>query len=94
MAALILRLVHGESADPALFDAYAGFLRALSELSEEQEDTAEVVAALAIVRALGLDDGDIPEDALAFRADALSALAPARRDLVLRVNRGLKASGL
>ncbi len=94
MAALILRLVHGESGDSALFDAYAGLLRALAELPSEQEDTAEVVAALAIVRSLGLDDGELPEGALAFEKDALEKLAPARRDLILRVNRGLKASGL
>lgn len=94
MAALILRLVRGESADPALFDAFAGLLRALSTLPEEQEETAEIIAALAIVRALGLDDGELSEHALAFNADALAALAPARRELVLRINRGLKASGL
>jgi recombinational DNA repair protein (RecF pathway) len=94
MSALILRLVRGESADAALFDAFGGLLRALSTLPPEQEDAAEVVAALAIVRALGLDDGELSDDALAFRADALTALAPSRRELILRVNRGLKASGL
>lgn len=94
MAALILRLVRGESSDPALFEAFSGLLRALAELPEEQEDAAEVVAALAIVRALGLDDGELSDDALAYRPEALAALAPQRRALVMRVNRGLKASGL
>lgn len=94
MAALILRLVRGESSDPALFDAYAGLLRALTTLSQEEEDTAEVVAALAIVRTLGLDDGDISSDALAFMPSALQEIAPRRRELIVRINKGLKASGL
>jgi recombinational DNA repair protein (RecF pathway) len=94
IAALILRLVRGETSDPTIFFVFTDFLASLLVLPEDQQELAEVVAALAILNDLGLDDGEVPERALAFSPDALAALAPTRRDLILRVNRGLTASGL
>lgn len=94
ISALILRLVRGESPDPTVFYIFSDFLNALSNLSEEEQELAEVIAALGIVNDLGFDDGDIPEGALGFQGEVLTALAGTRRDFVLRVNKGLTASGL
>ncbi len=94
MAALMMRLVKGESTDPALFEVYADFLSALSTLPETDHDIAEVVAALAIVHTLGLDDGSLLPESGLFIVSALSLCAPKRRDLIMRINRGLSASGL
>lgn len=94
IAALIMRLVRGESADPTIFFLFTDFLTALMRLPEEHQEMGEVVTALALLNTLGLDDQEIPADALAFKEEALASLASSRRDLVLRVNRGLTASGL
>lgn len=94
IAALILRLVHGESPDPTIFYIFNDFVAALKRLPEPAQEIAEVVAALGIVNDLGLDAGEIPEGALEFREEALVGIAGERRDLILRVNRGLTASGL
>lgn len=94
IASLILRLVRGETGDPTIFFVCNDFLVSLCELSEEHQELAEVVAALAILNDLGLDDGEVPESALAFTPDALTALMPSKKELILRVNRGILASGL
>lgn len=94
IATLLLRLVRGESADPVIFFIYMDFLSALLRLPLPLHELAEVVAALGILNELGLDDGEVKEDALIFKEEALTLLLPERRDLILRVNRGLTASGL
>lgn len=86
---LLLRLVHGETNDPLLFTLFSSFVRALPELSEEEQDTAECVTALRILALLGLDAGTLPE------IEAYTPLLPEeRRALVTRINRGILASGL
>lgn len=86
---LLLRLVHGEANDPALFTLFIGFLAALPRLPDASQDTAEVMIALRLLAALGLDAGPLPLD------DSYEPLDPdARRALVTRVNRGILASGL
>ncbi len=57
ITSLILRLVRGETSDPTIFFVFNDFLTSLTELSEEHQELAEVVAALAILNDLGLDDG-------------------------------------
>lgn len=94
IASLLLKVLNGESADPGLYTAFSSYLRALSELPEDTQDVAECVAALSIVRTLGLDGEEIAEDALRYEAQALRGLSGERRSIILRVNRGLKASGL
>ena len=92
VAALLQRLVTGETGDSALFSAYRDFLTAISTLGEEDQDAAECLAALRIVRALGLDDGDIPHEG--YGAPALSHIQTERKAIISRINRGLAASGL
>ena len=92
VASLVQRLVHGESADHAVFLAFSEFLAALPTLSEEAQDAAEVLAALRIVRALGLDAGTVPGET--YDEATLRLLTEDRRGAVLRINNGLRASGL
>lgn len=86
---LLLRLVHGEANDPILFTIFTHFLHVLPELSEEAQDAAEVITALKMLSVLGLDAGSIPEHET---YEPLSETT--RRELVMRVNRGIQASGL
>lgn len=85
---LLLRLVHGEANDALLFDVFAQFLEALPSLSEEEQDAAEIIAALRMLSLLGLDAGPLPEEPHAPLSE------DERRALVTRVNRGIQASGL
>jgi len=94
IASLILRLVRGETSDPVIFFVFNDFLTALEALSEEEQELAEVIAALAILNDLGLDDGEVPESALAFTPASLAGLMPSKKELIVRVNRGISASGL
>lgn len=89
VAGLLLRLVHGEANDPSLFVVFTEFLETLPDLSEEAQDTAEIMTALRVLFILGLDVGVLPQVGI------YEALLPEkRRELVMRVNRGIAASGL
>ncbi len=89
VAGLLLRMVHGEANDPSLFVLYTEFLEALPGLSEEAQDAAEIMTALRILSVLGLDIGVLPQ------VGSYEPLLPdQRRMLVMRVNRGIAASGL
>lgn len=83
---LYVRLVSGEVADTRLFESLTRFFTALAESPEEEHEAAEILAALTLLAALGLDAGELPQDAHAVLA--------ARRDYIQRVNRGIEASGL
>lgn len=89
IAGLLLRLVHGEANEPALFDLFADFIRALPSLPETSQDTLECVTALRMLALLGLDAGPLPA------TDAYEPLsAEERRAMVTRINHGILASGL
>jgi recombinational DNA repair protein (RecF pathway) len=92
VASLLLRLVHGESADAPLYGILRDFIAALPGLDEDGQDAAEVLAALRLVRALGLDAGEVPEEG--YGQAALVAVRERRSEYVKRVNRGISASGL
>lgn len=89
VAGLLLRLVHGEANDPSLFVVFTEFLETLPDLSEEAQDTAEIMTALRVLYVLGLDVGVLAQVGI------YEPLLPEkRRELVMRVNRGIAASGL
>jgi len=92
LASLLLRLVHGESADAPLFAIFRDFLAALPPLPEDEQDGAEVLAALRLLSALGLDSGANPPEG--YGADALADALGKRGEYVKRINRGITASGL
>lgn len=91
IVSLLLRLVHGETNDPALFSLLSSFLNALPALSEAEGDAAETLAALELLAALGLAQA-VPEKG--YDPATLAKVAGNRRDYILRVNRGIAASGL
>lgn len=83
LSTLLLRLVHGESREPELFDAFRDFLIALRFPDEESQDEAECLAALRMLNALGLDAGEVPE-----------RIGEDRKGIIARINKGIAASGL
>ncbi|MBI4133063.1 recombination protein O N-terminal domain-containing protein [Candidatus Uhrbacteria bacterium] len=94
VSGLLVRLVAGETQDRTLFAIMRGFLTALSECPDEAHESAEVLAALRILAALGLDAGDIPGEAADFTPPTLAEICAARTGYIARVNHGIEASGL
>ena len=91
---LLLRLVAGEERNPELFSVLAGFFEALAALPEEEWDAAEVLAVLRMLAALGLDAGTLPGEPPAFAPALLAQVAAERTQYIMRINRGIAASGL
>ncbi len=91
VATLILRLVHGETNDPALFTLFSSFLDVLPTLSEEDGDAAETLTVLRMLGMLGLAESVPYED---YSPEALKDFQENRRTYILLVNKGIGASGL
>lgn len=91
---LLLRIVGSEMGESDLYDILIGFLHALAEAPRDLHDAAEILAALRIVRSLGFDDGEALGGANDFSTELLARVAAERSAYVLRVNRGISASGL
>lgn len=94
ISGFLLRLVAGEVRDPRLFAILASFFEALTRISEDSYQSAETLAALRIVAALGLDAGSIPGDVGDFTAAQFAEIDGARSEYIARINRGIGASGL
>lgn len=94
LSGLLLRLVAGETRDPALFNIVRGFFEALSVLPEGLHEAAEVLVVLRVLSVLGLDAGEIPGDPNVFSKDILELIANKRTEHIARINRGIAASGL
>lgn len=94
VSGLLLRLVAGEANDQALFPIIREFLNALAALPEDSHDAAEIMTALRVLCALGLDTGNLPEAASAFTAPALAEVSQERAGYIARINTGILASGL
>ncbi|MFM2330619.1 MAG: hypothetical protein RLZZ26_126 [Candidatus Parcubacteria bacterium] len=91
---LLLRLVAGETQDRELFPVVLDFFYALATLPEDVHESAEVLAALRLLAALGLDAGDIPSIGPAFAPESLATISKNRATYIARINRGITASGL
>lgn len=91
LTGLLLRLA-GEAGDEALYGMLTGFFNALSARPDAEHDAIEIVAALELLRVLGLDSGDAPLDA--FSPEALALASQERAAHIARINRGISASGL
>ena len=94
VSGLLLRLVAGEAHNPELFLIIKGFFSALATLPDDAHEAAEVLAALRILSALGLDAGEIPGKSSAFTPQLLSSVSSGRTSYISRINRGIEASGL
>lgn len=91
VASLLMRLVHGDTSDPALHALFVEFVVALPGLTHEETAQAESLIVLRLLRALGFDAGEAPPAGY-----AMEALAYAERErihLISRINRGIGASG-
>jgi DNA repair protein RecO (recombination protein O) len=91
---LLLRFSPGETQDAGIFAVIRGFFEALALLPESEHEAAEILAALRILAALGLDAGDIPGEVSEFTAPLLAQVGGARPSYITRINRGIAASGL
>jgi DNA repair protein RecO (recombination protein O) len=91
---LMQRLVHGEDAEPRLYAIAWSLLEALTHLEEESADAAEMLAALRVLHALGLDAGQMPGTAEEYASEALDEITRARKGYISRINTGIAASGL
>ncbi len=116
ISTLLLRLISGETADPATYHIFLQLLTALSQKSQavqgsisesggstseevdvlaETEDAIECLAALRMLHALGVDAGEVPGDLMGgYEPTLLDRVTDNRADFVLRINRGIAASGL
>lgn len=93
VAALLLRLLHGETNDASAFRIFRGLLVALPFLSDDEQEAAECLAVLRLLKTLGLDEGVIPGDEDTYDTETLAVAHTGRIALVSRINRGLSASG-
>ncbi len=92
VAGLLLRLVSGELAEPALHAHFYDFVRALPDLTEEEQNGAESLVALRLLHTLGSDAGELPP--AGYTKEALDHALADRTGLVVRINRGITTSGL
>ncbi len=81
VAGLFLRLMPPDAHEPGFFALYRDFVHSLADLTAEQLDTAECSVALSLLVMLGLDSGPVD-------------MTKARNEIVVRINRGIAASGL
>ena len=94
VSGLLLRLVAGEEQDRKLFSILKGFLDALTTLSEDLHEAAEILVVLRILATLGLDAGEIPGIASDFTPALLATILENRVVYVARINNGIVVSGL
>ena len=80
-AALFLRLMPPDAHEPGFFMLYTDFLRELSLVGQDAHDAPECAIALSLLAMLGLDPGPSVETL-------------DRNDSIVRINRGIAASGL
>lgn len=81
ISSLLLRLTPPDAQEPGYFLFYHQFLQKLAQMKPEEQDRAECLAALSLLVMLGLDTGPVTEE-------------ESRASLVVRINRGIAASGL
>ncbi len=95
--ALVRQLVHGEDQNPELFQALFALFEALPELPLEGAQTAERLAVLRVLAALGYVPAglSIPHVAtVSYSPDVLADVVPFERELVKTINAALLASNL
>ncbi|HQU07518.1 MAG: hypothetical protein B7X04_00215 [Parcubacteria group bacterium 21-54-25] len=91
VAGLFLRLAPGEMNDLSSYDIMHGFFHSLFDTPPALHDAAECLAALRLLRMLGLDAGTLSSR---YDTPALEAVQHERRHYIARINRGIAASGL
>lgn len=93
VVSLLLRLVAGEEREQELFPVLKEFFEALAELPDNFHEAAEILAALRILAALGLDSGETAGGGISSR-ERLGEILKNRTAYIARINEGITASGL
>lgn len=93
VARFMLRMVHGESTDTTLYAIMRSFLEALTQL-EDTADAAEHLVVLRILHELGFDAGEGLGQEGTYDPELLALIEKHKREYVIRINRGIAASGL
>lgn len=88
------RLIRGEHEDAELFAILSGFLAALPDRSDDDQDALETLAVVRLLHALGFDAGDTFGETNVYTEEAIAKAHATRTDLISRINRGIAASGL
>ncbi len=94
---LLQRLVHGDTNDGLFFTIISDFISVLisNKKDESEADAAEILAALRILRALGVDAGELPGGLeVGYASEVLAPIMEKRSDYIVRINHGITASGL
>ena len=91
---LLFRLVAGETNDQKLFPIVRDFFDALASLPVYMHESAEILAALHILSALGLDAGETTNTVTTFAPELLEEVMKNRTGYIVRINNGIEASGL
>jgi len=93
IASLMLRLTSEGGEDT--YDVFKEYLDTLPLLDDEAQDTLETLAALYLLQEAGLDAGGVvPQQDGRYGEAARAYALTNRKDLIMRVNRGIQASGL
>lgn len=93
---LLLRMIHGESVDALFYTLIIAFLDVLSITKDDaHQDAAECIVVLRFLHLFGFDAGELPGGLTTnFSNDVLQEILDHRADYILRINRGISASGL
>ncbi len=81
VAGLFLRLMPPDAHEAGFFALYADFVRGITTSTPEEQETLECTTVLSLLIMLGLDSGSVPKE-------------EASREVIMRINRGIAASGL
>jgi DNA repair protein RecO len=91
VAGLVLRLVHGEAHDDALYREFTAFIDAVPLLAPSEAEAAESLVVLRLLHQLGFDAGEKPPEG--YGTLALAYVPERHVELIARINRGIAASG-
>ncbi len=94
VARFLLRMVHGETNDTQLFFILKSFLEVLTNANEVEADSAEHIVVLRLLNELGLDAGSPLGSYEDYSSSVLAEITRDKREYVMRINRGISASGL
>jgi hypothetical protein len=92
ISGLLLRLVAGEAQDKDLFPVVRSVLEAFKHMHESAHEEIEMLGALRILSALGLEEEQFKEAPLS--EGSVRKVGQAREHYIARINRGITASGL
>lgn len=94
LSGLLVRLVAGEARETELYPVVQDFLIGLRDVPPTLHEAVELVSTLRVLRALGLDAGEMPEVLSPLGEEVLRTIDADRLTYLARINHGINASGL